>query len=150
MGVVPTTKQVCPNCSFQLQGNDHWTTDLGPHRKPHQGQDSVGPIGLILSGSFGLWYHHQLDSCVQQPLGCLGILLSQSKDAQGAQIRSLTLMCGRTGALLPWILVVAQGPSSWRSVRRIPGLKTSSRRKPGGELRLFIGAATISILISHS
>lgn len=46
-------------------GKNHRATGLGTHRKPRQAQDPtdhLAPIGLILTGSFSLWYHFQLES----------------------------------------------------------------------------------------
>lgn len=91
-------------------GKNHRTTGLGTHRKPHQGQDStdhLAPVDLILTGSFSLWYHFQLESCVQQPSTCLGIFLSHCKDTQisnlNAQNWSITTMytCGGPGPFFP-------------------------------------------------
>ena len=91
--VVPDkAKGACTNYQIGLSesfipepGKNHRTTDLGTLRKTQQGQDStdhLGPIGLILTGSFSLWCHFQLESCVQQPSTCPGIFLSRCKDTQ--------------------------------------------------------------------
>lgn len=127
-------------------GHDHWTADR-PHRKPPgsglrrpQRSHSIRVIWSLVSSSTRNLVSNSLWGVWASFLS-LKMLKALRSVASPSCVEGLA--CYRSVHL--WWL----RPFLLRSVRQIPGLKTSSRGKPGGELETFIGAATVSILISH-